>query len=177
MQAARGGLRIYGGTCQDKKQTAAGQRKNWWRVKFQWKGCLLATPNLPPLVCGNLDLRQCNNTVGSAIFLCLQRYPKRRCKRAARLRGYVLRRPLFYSVDSRQRPPNRPRNSARLCRPLSARPRARRCRPPVNRSQSLDHPAGLFPVSFDQGGPSAPDRLTSSIGVLLPIALCGRSSL
>ena len=32
-------------------------------------------------------------------------------------------------------------------------------------------------ASFDQGGPSAADRLTSSIGTLLPIALCGRSSL
>lgn len=39
------------------------------------------------------------------------------------------------------------------------------------------HRAGLFPVGFDHGGPSATDRLTSSIGVLLPIALCGRSSL
>ncbi len=48
---------------------------------------------------------------------------------------------------------------------------------PVNRSPSLDHRAGLFPVGFDHGGPSAIDRLTSSIGVLLPIALCGRSSL
>jgi len=47
----------------------------------------------------------------------------------------------------------------------------------LNRSPSLDHRAGLFPVGFDQGGPSATDRLTSSIGVLLPIALCGRSSL
>jgi hypothetical protein len=47
----------------------------------------------------------------------------------------------------------------------------------VNRSQSLDRPAGLLPATFDQGGPSAADRLTSSIGALLPIALCGRSSL
>jgi len=47
----------------------------------------------------------------------------------------------------------------------------------VSRSQSLDHGAGLFPASFDQGGPSAADRLTSSIGALLPIALWGRSSL
>ena len=47
----------------------------------------------------------------------------------------------------------------------------------LDRSQSLDHPAGHFPASFDQGGPSAADRLTSSIGALLPIALCGRSSL
>jgi hypothetical protein len=34
----------------------------------------------------------------------------------------------------------------------------------VNRSQSLDHRAGLFPGWLDQGGPSAADRLTSSIG-------------
>ena len=47
----------------------------------------------------------------------------------------------------------------------------------VNRSQSLDHRAGLFPGWLDQGGRSAADRLTSSIGTLLPIALCGRSSL
>jgi hypothetical protein len=30
----------------------------------------------------------------------------------------------------------------------------------------LDHLAGLFPASFGQGGPSAADRLTSSIGTL-----------
>src|SRR6516164_7866863 len=47
----------------------------------------------------------------------------------------------------------------------------------VNRSQSLDHAAGHFPVRFDQGGPNAADRLTSSIGTLLPMELCGRSSL
>jgi hypothetical protein len=47
----------------------------------------------------------------------------------------------------------------------------------LNRSPSLGHRAGLFPVGFDHGGPSATDRLTSSIGVLLLIALCGRSSL
>ena len=46
-----------------------------------------------------------------------------------------------------------------------------------NCSQSLDHAAGLFPAGFDQSGPSATDRLASSIGTLLPIALCGRSSL
>ena len=33
----------------------------------------------------------------------------------------------------------------------------------VNCSRSLDHPAGLFPGLFDQGGPSAADRLASSI--------------
>ena len=47
----------------------------------------------------------------------------------------------------------------------------------LNRSQSLDHAAGHFPVRFDQGGPSAADRWTSSIGTLLPMELCGRSSL
>ncbi len=48
---------------------------------------------------------------------------------------------------------------------------------PVNCSPSLDQAAGIFPACFDQGGPSAPDRLISSIGALLPIELCGRSSL
>jgi hypothetical protein len=35
----------------------------------------------------------------------------------------------------------------------------------------------FFQPSSTQGGPSAADRLTSSIVALLPIALCGRSSL
>jgi hypothetical protein len=35
----------------------------------------------------------------------------------------------------------------------------------------LDHPAGIFPACPDQGGPTAADRSTSAIGVLLPIAL------
>ena len=47
----------------------------------------------------------------------------------------------------------------------------------LSRSPFLDHPAGFFPGWLDQGGPNAADRLTSSIGALLPIALCGRSSL
>ena|SRR6185312_6927268 len=47
----------------------------------------------------------------------------------------------------------------------------------LNRSPSLDQTAGLFPVRFGQGGPHAADRSTSSIGTLLPIELCGRSSL
>src|SRR6516162_3982409 len=47
----------------------------------------------------------------------------------------------------------------------------------LNRSPSLDQAAGLFPVRFGQGRPHAADRSTSSIGTLLPIALCGRSSL
>jgi hypothetical protein len=42
---------------------------------------------------------------------------------------------------------------------------------------SLDRRAGDFPGCFDQGGPYAADRSISSIGRLLPIALCGRSSL
>jgi hypothetical protein len=53
-----------------------------------------------------------------------------------------------------------------------ARTLARRHRPAlhhvvwVNRSQSLDHPAGLFPASFDQGGPSAADRPQVENGAL-----------
>jgi hypothetical protein len=38
----------------------------------------------------------------------------------------------------------------------------------LNRSPCLDHPAGLSPVRFGQGGPRAADRSTSSIGTLLP---------
>src|SRR6476660_3070356 len=41
----------------------------------------------------------------------------------------------------------------------------------MNCSPCLDHAAGLFPVSFSQGGPCATDRPISSIGALLPIAL------
>jgi hypothetical protein len=47
----------------------------------------------------------------------------------------------------------------------------------LNRSPSLDQAAGLFRVRFGQGRPHAADRSTNSIGTLLPIALCGRSSL
>ena len=41
----------------------------------------------------------------------------------------------------------------------------------------LDHSAGGHPASAGSGGPCAADRFTSDIGVLLPIALCGRTSL
>jgi len=41
----------------------------------------------------------------------------------------------------------------------------------------LDHLAGRYPVPAGQGGPCAADRFTSDIGGLLPIALCGRTSL
>lgn len=41
----------------------------------------------------------------------------------------------------------------------------------------LDHPAGRHPVPAGQGGPCAADRFPSDIGGLLPIALCGRTSL
>ncbi|MES2022174.1 MAG: hypothetical protein V4460_12835 [Pseudomonadota bacterium] len=41
----------------------------------------------------------------------------------------------------------------------------------------LDHLAGRHPVPAGQGGPCAADRFTSVIGGLLPIALCGRTSL
>jgi hypothetical protein len=42
----------------------------------------------------------------------------------------------------------------------------------LNCSQSLDHQTGPFPARCDQGSPSAADRLTTSIGALLPIELC-----
>jgi hypothetical protein len=47
----------------------------------------------------------------------------------------------------------------------------------VSCSPSLDRPAGRFPGCIDQSGPCGADRLMSSIGGLLPIALWGRSSL
>lgn len=47
----------------------------------------------------------------------------------------------------------------------------------VRCSPSLDRPAGLFQGVSGQGGPWAADRFRSAIGGLLPIALCGRSSL
>jgi hypothetical protein len=47
----------------------------------------------------------------------------------------------------------------------------------VTCSPFLDRPAGRHPVLAGQGGPCAADRFTSDIGGLLPIALCGRTSL
>ena len=44
----------------------------------------------------------------------------------------------------------------------------------LNRSQSLDHAAGHFPVRFDQGGPSAADRWTSSIGTFGIMSVAAR---
>jgi hypothetical protein len=41
----------------------------------------------------------------------------------------------------------------------------------------LDHLAGGYPAFAGSDGPCAADRFTSDIGVLLPMALCGRSSL
>ena len=41
----------------------------------------------------------------------------------------------------------------------------------------LDHADVEISQSLGQGGPLAPDPVISSIGHLLPIALCGRSSL
>lgn len=41
----------------------------------------------------------------------------------------------------------------------------------------LDHPAGCHPASTGGGGPCATGRFTSDIGTLLPIALCGLTSL
>jgi hypothetical protein len=47
----------------------------------------------------------------------------------------------------------------------------------VNCSPFLDHTAAEFPACSTNGGPCADDRLITSIGVLLPITLWGRSSL
>lgn len=47
----------------------------------------------------------------------------------------------------------------------------------VTCSPFLDRPAGRHPVLAGQRGPCAADRFTSDIGGLLPIALCGRTSL
>ncbi len=56
-------------------------------------------------------------------------------------------------------------------------PAATRDRPLLSCYPYLDHPAGCHPVRAGQGGPCAADRFTSVIGGLLPIALCGRTSL
>ena len=47
----------------------------------------------------------------------------------------------------------------------------------LNCSPSLDRSVGPLPASRGQVGPCVPDRFTSVIGGLLPIALCGRTSL
>lgn len=41
----------------------------------------------------------------------------------------------------------------------------------------LGPPGWRSPVPADRGGPCAAERLTSDIGTLLPIALCGPASL
>ena len=61
--------------------------------------------------------------------------------------------------------------SQKLDRPLPTKDGGMDCSP------SLDQVAGLFPASSGQRGPYATDRSISSIGALLPIALCGLSSL
>ena len=48
---------------------------------------------------------------------------------------------------------------------------------PMNCTPSLDQAELDFLACFDQGGPFAPDRSMSVIGGLLPMALCGRTSL
>src|SRR5262245_31148596 len=47
----------------------------------------------------------------------------------------------------------------------------------LNCPPTLDHSELEFPASFRQGGPCAADGPISVIGGLLPIALCGRTSL
>ena len=47
----------------------------------------------------------------------------------------------------------------------------------LSRTPFLDHFAGRHPVSAGSGGPCAADRFASDIGGLLPIALCGLTSL
>ena len=47
----------------------------------------------------------------------------------------------------------------------------------VTRYPMLDHPAEAFPGVIAHGGLMADEQLTSAIGGLLPIALCGRTSL
>jgi hypothetical protein len=42
---------------------------------------------------------------------------------------------------------------------------------------TLDHGAGLRPVLSAQAGPCGPEQFMSDIGGLLPMALCGRTSL
>ncbi len=47
----------------------------------------------------------------------------------------------------------------------------------MNRYPPLDHPAGDFPRVGAHGGKLAGERFISDIGDLLPMALCGRTSL
>lgn len=56
-------------------------------------------------------------------------------------------------------------------------PAATRDRPVLSCYPFLDHLAGRHPASAGSGGPCAADRFTRDIGVLLPIALCGLTSL